>query len=61
MSLTIAEFEMLAFLVARAGRIVSRDEMCRTVFGREASVSDRALDVHLSHLRGSWAPGDRSS
>ena len=52
LSLTTTEYDMLALLVERAGRIVSRDEMFRIVFGRDASVCDRALDVHLSHLRG---------
>ena len=50
--LTTSEYDMLALLVERAGRIVSRDEMFRIVFDRDASVFDRALDVHLSHLRG---------
>ena len=50
--LTTIEYDMLALLVERAGRIVSRDEMFRIVFSRDASVFDRALDVHLSHLRG---------
>ena len=52
LSLTTIEYDMLALLVERAGRIVPRDEMFRIVFSRDASVFDRALDVHLSHLRG---------
>jgi DNA-binding response OmpR family regulator len=51
LTLTTIEYDMLALLVERAGRIVRRDEMFRIVFGRDSSVFDRALDVHLSHVR----------
>jgi DNA-binding response OmpR family regulator len=49
--LTAAEFDLLAFLVRSAGRIVSRDEITAALFEREASPYDRFLDVHISHLR----------
>ena len=56
LSLTSIEYDMLALLVERAGHIVRRDEMFRLVFGRESSVFDRALDVHLSHVRAKLGP-----
>lgn len=56
LTLTTIEYDMLALLVERAGRIVRRDEMFRIVFGRDSSVFDRALDVHLSHLRAKLGP-----
>ena len=36
----------------------SRETMIRSVFSREPSPFDRALDVHVSHLRSKL--GDRS-
>ena len=57
--LTTIEYEIAALLVQSAGRIVPRDTMIRTVFSREPSPFDRALDVHLSHLRSKL--GDRRS
>ena len=34
-----------------AGRVVSRDEITRALFERDATPYDRFLDVHVSHLR----------
>jgi two-component system, OmpR family, response regulator CpxR len=58
LSLTTVEYEIAALLVRSAGRIVSRETMIRSVFSREPSPFDRALDVHVSHLRSKL--GDRS-
>ena len=52
LTLTTIEYEIAAVLVRSAGRVVSRDAMIRSVFSREPSPFDRALDVHVSHLRG---------
>ena len=49
--LTALEFDILALLVRSAGRIVTRDEITASLLEREASPYDRALDVHISHLR----------
>jgi len=49
--LTAAEFDLLAYLIRSAGRVVSRDEITAALFEREASPYDRFLDVHISHLR----------
>jgi two-component system response regulator CpxR len=51
LSLTPIEFQILETLARASGRIVSRDELSRTVHQREASPYDRSLDVHISHLR----------
>jgi two-component system response regulator CpxR len=48
---TTIEFDILEYLVRSAGRIVSRDELTRALYRRSASPFDRALDVHVSHLR----------
>jgi two-component system response regulator CpxR len=54
--LTGIEFELLAVLVRRAGRVVTRDELSRSALGRRASAYDRSLDVHLSNLRRKLGP-----
>ena len=50
---------VLAVLLARAGELVSREELCESVWGRETHVDfDRGLAYCLSQIRG--ALGDRS-
>src|ERR671923_147921 len=44
-------YDLLEFLVRAAGRIVSRDELMVALYQRRASPFDRAVDVHISHLR----------
>jgi two-component system, OmpR family, response regulator CpxR len=48
---TSIEFDLLELLVRSAGRIISRNELMATLYQRPASPFDRALDVHVSHLR----------
>jgi two-component system response regulator CpxR len=50
-SLTSLEFDILEMLTRRPGVTLPRDEISRTLLGRAASPYDRALDVHVSHLR----------
>jgi DNA-binding response OmpR family regulator len=49
--LTAMEFDIFDLLARSAGRIVSRDEITEVLFEREATPSDRSLDVHISRLR----------
>jgi two-component system response regulator CpxR len=49
--LTPAETDILEVLMRSAGRVVSRDEMSALLYQREATYYERALDVHISHLR----------
>lgn len=49
--LTAAEFSMLEILMRSAGRVVTRDQLARDVFGRGLSPYDRSIDVHVSKLR----------
>lgn len=49
--LTGAEFAVLEVLVRSAGMIASRDEVSRSALGRPAEPFDRAVDMHVSHLR----------
>jgi len=55
--LTALEFDILDMLVRSAGRIVSREEITETLLDRGATPYDRALDVHVSHLRGKLEHG----
>ena len=49
--LTPKAFELLLALVARRGRVVSRHEMLREVWGYDASVTTRTVDAHIAELR----------
>jgi DNA-binding response OmpR family regulator len=49
--LTARELELLTALVERQGRIVSREELHRTVWGDPYRKSDRSVDVYVAKLR----------
>jgi two-component system response regulator CpxR len=51
LELTSVEFEILSLLMRSAGRSVSRDEIAGVLYHREAMPFERAIDVHVSHLR----------
>jgi len=55
--LTSLEFDLLEMLVRAGGRVVTREEITAALLDREASPYDRALDVHISHLRRKLASG----
>jgi len=54
---TSIEFDILELLVRSAGRVVSRDDLTRFLYNRQANPMERALDVHMSHLRKKMEPG----
>jgi DNA-binding response OmpR family regulator len=45
------EFDLLVALARRAGRVVSRDALLGETGRGDAMVGERAVDVHISHLR----------
>jgi two-component system, OmpR family, response regulator len=49
--LTGLEFDLLVALMRRAGRVVARTALLELAGRSDVSVSDRAVDVHVSHLR----------
>ncbi len=51
MNLTPVEFDLLALLAQSAGVVISREELVRSVLGRDFSPFDRSIDVHVSNLR----------
>lgn len=49
--LTGFEFDLLVALVRRAGRVVPRSALLDLAGRSDVTVSDRTVDVHVSHLR----------
>jgi DNA-binding response OmpR family regulator len=49
--LTFSEFELLACLMAKPGRLFNRQELLRSIWGDSAYRDPRAIDVHIRHLR----------
>ena len=45
------EFELLAMLVDKPGKVFTRDAILNTVWGNEVVVGDRTIDVHINKLR----------
>jgi two-component system, OmpR family, alkaline phosphatase synthesis response regulator PhoP len=45
------EFELLSLLAARPGKVYTRDEIYRVVWGDDVIVGDRTIDVHIRKLR----------
>ena len=45
------EFELLALLVEKPGKVFTRDEILNTVWGNDIIVGDRTIDVHVRKLR----------
>jgi DNA-binding response OmpR family regulator len=54
--LTAVEFSLLEVLLRAPGSVVQRDELARSVLGRELMPFDRSLDVHVSRLRKKLGP-----
>ncbi len=49
--LPLKEFELLAVLLERAGRVVSRDRLIERVWGYDYVGDTKTLDVHVKRLR----------
>jgi two-component system phosphate regulon response regulator PhoB len=45
------EFRLLEFLMQSAGRVLSRAQLLDGVWGRDAFVDERTVDVHIGRLR----------
>ena len=50
-SLPKKEFELLELLVAQPGKVFNRDQILASVWGNEAIVGERTIDVHIRKLR----------
>ena len=51
MKLTLREFDLLAFLAHQPGRVFSREELLRKVWGYDYVGETRTVDVHVRRLR----------
>ena len=45
------EFELLALLATKQGKVFTRDEILERVWGNDVIVGDRTIDVHIRKLR----------
>jgi two-component system, OmpR family, response regulator len=51
-ALTSTEFDLLAHLTARPGRVFTREELLASVWGYAAHAGTRTVDVHVAQVRG---------
>lgn len=51
LDMTATEFDLLAYLMERAGSVVERDELAREVLKRRLLANDRTLDMHVLKVR----------
>jgi DNA-binding response OmpR family regulator len=51
-SLTATEFDLLAYLMRRPGRVFTREQLLSEVWGYAAAAGTRTVDVHIAQLRG---------
>jgi two-component system response regulator CpxR len=56
LELTSLEFDILAIFLKRPGQVVTREELVKTLLGRELAPLDRSIDVHISNLRKKLGP-----
>jgi DNA-binding response OmpR family regulator len=59
LTLTPREFDLLAFLTRHPGRVFSRDELLRKVWGYDYVGETRTVDVHVRRLRLKLGAGSR--
>jgi DNA-binding response OmpR family regulator len=54
--LTATEFDLLAYLMGRPGRVISREQLLSAVWGYAAAAGTRTVDVHVAQLRAKLGP-----
>lgn len=52
LQLTSAEFNVLAYLMQSAGQLLTKEKLTEQVLHRKLTAYDRAIDVHVSRVRG---------
>jgi DNA-binding response OmpR family regulator len=57
--LTAKEFDLLAYLVSNAGRVVSREEILEQVWAGQHATDSNVIEVFVCHIRGKI--GDRDN
>lgn len=59
LDLTATEFKLLTTLAERRGRVQSRDQLLRDVWGYETMIDTRTVDTHMRRLREKLGPAAR--
>jgi two-component system response regulator CpxR len=59
--LTALEFDILAAFLRKPGQVITREELVKTVLGRDLVPLDRSIDVHISNLRKKLGPSPDGS
>jgi len=59
LDLTATEFKLLTTLAERRGRVQSRDQLLRDVWGYESMIDTRTVDTHMRRLREKLGPAAR--
>lgn len=54
--LTHKEFELVRYMVERAGRVLTRERLLDRVWGQDAEVDARSIDAHVRRLRAKLGP-----
>jgi DNA-binding response OmpR family regulator len=57
LDLTGTEFDLLELLMRHAGEVVDKETLSAHALGRRLGVFDRAVDMHVSHLRRKMGAG----
>ena len=57
--LSAKEFKLLRYLIEHRGAALSRDELLNEVWGYDAAVTTRTVDVHVAWLRQKLEPNQR--
>ncbi|MBE0476087.1 MAG: response regulator transcription factor [Coriobacteriia bacterium] len=61
LDLTAKEFDLLHYLVANAGRVVSRDEILSNVWRNQHATDSNVIEVFVCHLRNKIGDRDNST
>lgn len=49
--LTTIEFSLMKLLMQHSGQVIKRDDILRSVWGKEVYVTQRTVDTHIANLR----------
>jgi len=49
--LTKSEFQLLKYIIAREGKVVSREDLMREIMGYANFLYDRTIDTHIKNIR----------
>jgi len=59
--LSSTEFELLHYLMRNSGRVLTREQILRAVWGYEYDPGTNVVDVYIGYLRRKLAHGERST